>query len=132
MSVTTSAVSTGSVSLSGMASDGETISGALVKPATGGAALTPANKFNAPANYLFANSGNPLQTTYPTPGHIPGLFQIDQAPDSKIVAIASRVGTQIMLYGVQFYFRDGSGAGCTAGDAGCIPRNSGNFILFSH
>lgn len=128
--LTTKAVAAGAVSADVLTTSGGSSLNIPIKPATGGAALTPANKFAAPAAYT--SSGNALQLTYAAPGNIPGLFLIDEAPDSKIVAIASKVGTQVMLYGVVFNFRDAAGAGCMEGSAGCIPRNSGNFIAFTH
>ncbi|MDH4201012.1 MAG: hypothetical protein OEV66_11640, partial [Spirochaetia bacterium] len=89
-----------------------------------------AAKFAAPAAYT--SSGNALQTTYAAPINIPGLMQISQAPDSNIVVVASKTGSQVMMFGTIYNFRNATGTGCAAGTAGCMPRNAGNFIVFSH
>lgn len=130
LSLRTGTVNAGAVELNGQSNAGATILNIPIKPASGGAALSPANKFNAPADYTA--SGNVLAGTYPAPANIPGLFQIDDSPGSNIVTVASRVGSQVMLYGVVFNHRDRNGLGCTPGAANCELRNSGNFIIFSH
>lgn len=130
LSLSTGTVNAGAVELSGQSNAGGAISDIFIKPASGGAALSPANKFDAPGDYTA--SGNVLLGTYPTPANIPGLFQIDDLLESNIVTVASRVGSQVMLYGVVFNHRDQNGLGCAPGAANCELRNSGNFIIFSH
>jgi len=127
VSLTSGTLASNSVSMSGQTSSGGTITNVPVQPASDAALAT---KFAAPAAYT--SSGNALVTNYAAPSNIPGLMQISQAPDNNIVAIASKVGSQVMMFGTVYNLRDGLGAVCTAGAGGCIPRNAGNFILFSH
>jgi len=127
VSLTSSTLASNQVTVSGSTLSGGTITNVPVQPASDAALAT---KFTAPTAYT--TSGNALQTTYAAPANIPGLMQISQGPDNNIVAIASKVGSQVMLFGTVYNLRSAAGATCTAGTAGCIPRNAGNFMLFSH
>ncbi len=127
LNMTTTAVVAGAVSISGTSTSGASIPATPIVPAIDESA--PGSKFGLPASYTA--SGNVLLASYPTPGNIPGLFLID-TPERNIVTVASKVGTQVMLYGVTFEYRNASGGSCVIFDAECIPRVSGNFIAFTH
>ena len=129
LNVTSGALAAGAVPFSGNTMN-SSVSGSFI-PATGGAALTPSNKLDAPAAYTSSN--NALVGTYAAPKDIPGLIQIaNQNGEANIVAIASKAGNQVMMFGVVYNYRTQSGAGCSAGSLNCLLRNTGNFIVFSH